>query len=287
MLGKSGSRGRSGEAMKLRLFPTLLLIAYPLYAAVMFAAQAQILFPAASSTHHPLSVQLPATGTLVEIPASFGRIRAFYQPARTRAKTAPAIVYTHGNFECMEESFALVHPLAEAGIGVLQLEFPGFCGADGEASFSAIAEAGNLAYDWLARRPEVDASRIVAMGYSVGGGAAGELTRHRPVRALILLSTYTSIVDMAHRYLLPGFLVRYPYDNLRRVREFAGPVFLEHGRRDPVIPFDMGEQLARSRPENEFAALDCGHDDCHFDRSLFASRIPAWLAATGLLVVAN
>jgi len=184
----------------------------------------------------------------------------------------------------MQDSFALVQPLLDAGVGVLQLEFPGFCGADGNPSFANIVEAEDLAYAWLAEQPDVDKTRIVAMGYSIGGGAASELTRHRAVRALVLLSTYTSIRDLAHRYVLPGFLVRYPFDNLRRVQEFAGPVFIEHGKRDSVIPYAMGRKLAESKPNGEFVALDCGHDDCHFDRSLFASRIPAWLRANGVLV---
>lgn len=270
--------------MKMRAFVFPLLILYPLYASVMFAKQEQILFPAASDEHYPMTASRPPAGTLVEIPATFGKLRAFYQPAHAGAGRSPAILYSHGNFECMQDSFGLVQPLVGAGIGVLQLEFPGFCGADGNPSFANIVEAESLAYDWLAEQADVDKTCIVAMGYSVGGGAAGELTRVRPVRALMLLSTYTPIVDMAHRYALPGFLVRYPFDNVRRVQEFAGPVFIEHGRRDSVIPFAMGQKLARSKPGSEFVALDCGHEDCHFDRSLFASRIPAWLRANGVLV---
>jgi pimeloyl-ACP methyl ester carboxylesterase len=266
--------------MKLRAFAFPLLILYPLYAGVMFSKQEQILFPASSDKHYPLSVPQPVNGRLVEIPASFGNVRAFYQPA---ASAGPAILYTHGNFECIQDSFSLVRPLVEAGVGVLQVEFPGFCGADADPSFNNIVEAENLAYDWLAKQPEVDKLRIVAMGYSIGGGAASELTRYRPVRALILLSTYSSLEDIAHRYLLPGFLVRYPFDNVARVHEYHGPVFFEHGKHDRVIPFFLGQKLAQSKPGSEFVALDCGHDTCHFDRTLFVERIPAWLARNGVL----
>jgi len=268
--------------MKLRALALPLLILYPLYAGIMFSKQEQILFPAASEKHYPLNVPQPENGRLVEIPASFGKVRAFYQPAVT-ASTGPVILYTHGNSECIRDSFSLVRPLVDAGIGVLQVEFPGFCGADADPSFKNIVEAEKLAYDWLAKQQEIDKSRIVAMGYSIGGGAASELTRHRSVRALILLSTYTSIEDMAHRYMLPGFLVRYPFDNVARVREYNGPVFFEHGKHDQVIPFASGQRLARSKPGSEFVALDCGHDTCHFDRTLFVERIPAWLTANGVL----
>lgn len=269
--------------MKHRAFVLPLLLLYPIYAGVMFGKQEKILFPGSSDKHYALQGEAPSSGQLVELPATFGKLRLFYQAASDSSDSRPAILYTHGNFECIQDSFALVRPLVDAGADVLQLEFPGFCGADGATTFANIVAAENLAYDWLVQQPGVDPARIVAMGYSIGGGGAGELTRNRPVRALVLLSTYTSIEDMAHRLFLPGVLVRYPFDNRTRVREFSGPVFLEHGRRDNVIPFAMGQELARTRPGSEFVALDCGHDDCHFDRALFASRLPLWLAANGVL----
>jgi pimeloyl-ACP methyl ester carboxylesterase len=255
-----------------------LLLLYPIYATVMYANQTAILFPAASDKHHPLAARLPDDGRLVEIPASFGKVRAVYLRAPKTQDRGAAIIYLHGNFECIEDSFAVLQPLVAAHIPLLQVEFPGFCGADGKPTFSAINEASDLSYDWLAKQPEVDPSKILVMGYSIGGGAAAELTAHRAARALILLSTYTSMQDMAHRYALPNFLVRYPYDTLARVREFKGPVFIEHGRVDKVIPFAMGAALAASNVSSEFVALDCGHDTCRFDRTVFSERLPAWLA---------
>ncbi|MDR2013861.1 MAG: alpha/beta hydrolase [Rhodanobacter sp.] len=274
--------------MKLRALLLPLLLLYPLYASVMFSQQDRILFPGASGQHYPLAAPWPATGQLVEIPASFGKVRLFYQPPRGASAPAPAVIYVHGNFECIQNSFATLQPLAQAGVGVLQLEYPGYCGADGEISFDPIVESANLAYDWLAARPDVDPQRIIAIGYSIGGGVASELAHHRPVRALVLLSTYTSIKDMTHRYGLPGFLLRYPFDNLTRLREYQGPVFIEHGRNDSVIPFAMGARLAHDKPGREFVALDCGHTDCHFENgALFKIRLPAWLAANGIAMLSE
>jgi uncharacterized protein len=271
------------EPMKLRVVVIPLLFLYPLYAGVMVTRQAQILFPASSTEHHALSVTTPTDGQLIDIPTSFGHVRAFYQPAVGHSGSRPAIVYSHGNFECIQESFALMRPLVNAGIDTLQLEFPGFCGADGTPSFANIVETETAGYDWLAKQTQVDPTRIIAMGYSIGGGAAGELVSRRPIRALLLLSTFTSMADMARRYALPAFLVHYPFDSRLRLQDFSGPIFIEHGRRDHVIPFEMGQALAASKAGTECVALDCGHDDCHFDSTLFKSRVPDWLAAKGIL----
>lgn len=269
--------------MKLRVFVLPIMLLYPLYASFMFAEQRAVLFPAASSEHYALRAPLPSNAELIEIPASFGKVRAVYLRAIAQSAHATAILYTHGNFECVENSFSALQPLPRAGLAVLQVEFPGFCGADGEPTFAAINETEIVAFDWLTRQAGIDPTQIVAMGYSMGGGAATQLTRQRDVRALVLISTYTSIEDIAHRYALPGFLVRYPFDNRAAVRTFPGPVLIEHGRRDRVIPFAMGQQLAAAAKNSEFVALDCGHDDCGLDHTLFAQRLPDWLVANHLL----
>jgi uncharacterized protein len=270
--------------VKMRAFVLPLVLLYPLYGGVMYAKQEAVLFPAASTDHHALQVALPANAELVELPAAFGKVRATFLRAKPDGTPQPAILYLHGNFERIEDSFNLLQPLVAAGVSVLQLEYPGYGGADGEPNHADLAEAADVAYDWLAFQRDVDAQRIVVMGYSIGGGIAAELTARRRVPGLVLLSTYTSMEAIAHRYLLPGFLVRYPYDTLASLRTYSGPVFIEHGRRDKVIPFAMGEALASTAgARGQFVPLDCGHDDCHFDRNLFNERLPAWLRAHQLL----
>lgn len=257
-----------------------LFVLYPLYAGIMWAKQASILFPAAGRVPHGAAIEVPPRARLVEVPVSFGHARAVYWPS-TSAQPAPAIWYAHGNFETVADSFALVQPLVARGYAVLQFEFPGYAGADGGADFGQVTEAAGRTWDWLAAQPGVDAGRMAAMGYSIGGGAAAALTRDRAVRALVLLSTYSSIEDMAHRYLLPGFLVRFPWDNVARVRAYTGPLFIEHGRGDAVIPYARGgRRLAAARPDARFVTLDCGHDDCAFDRRLFDGVLGEWLDET-------
>jgi len=259
------------------------LLVYLIYAVIMYVRQESTLFPAFSSNHHQIRALPPKGARLVELPASFGKVRAIYWAASGQAEAVPAVIYMHGNFEEVENSFEMIQPLVRTGVAVLQLEFPGFGGADGEPTYANLSEASVVAYDWLAGQIHIDSQRIVAMGYSVGGGVAAELTRLRPLNALILLSTFSSLEEMAHRYLLPAFLLRYPYDNYARVREFNGPVLIEHGTADAVIPFAMGQRLAAASKHVDFVALDCRHDDCDFQQALFAERLPRWLTEKGLL----
>ena len=261
----------------------VLLLTYLICGGIMYLRQQSILFPAASNDLYQFRSTLPKGSQLIEMRSSFGKVRAVYWPASKLISRAPAIIYMHGNFETVENSFDMIQPLVDAGIAVLQLEYPGFDGADGEPTYAALSESSVAAYDWLAGQSNIDSQRIVAMGYSIGGGVAGELTHLRSVRALILLSTFTSLEEMAHRHLLPGFLLQFPYDNLARVGEFAGPMFVAHGTDDNVIPFAMGKRLAAAAKHNNFIVLDCRHNDCDFGDALFTERIPEWLVRQGLL----
>lgn len=144
-----------------------LFVLYPLYAGVMRAKQAAILFPAAHRVPHGDPIEVPAPARLVEVPVSFGHARAVYWPSKARLP-APAIWYAHGNFETVADSFALVQPLLALGYAVLQFEFPGYSGSDGAPRFDQVSEAAERTWDWLAAQPGVDARPMVAMGYSIG-----------------------------------------------------------------------------------------------------------------------
>ena len=261
----------------------VLFLAYLGYGGLMYARQESILFPAASDDRHPLDIRLRESGKLIELPASFGKVRAIYWPVLGKQDSMPTVIYMHGNFERIEDSFEMIQPLLRADISVLQVEFPGFGGADGEPTYTNLTESGVVAYDWLVAHADADPKRVVAIGYSIGGGVAAELTRSRPICALILLSTFTSLEEMAHRYLLPGFLLRYPYDTLGRVSEFTCPVLVVHGIHDDVIPFAMGRRLAAISKHGDFIPLDCRHSDCNFEQNLFVERVPGWLRERGLL----
>jgi len=258
---------------------TIPVAVYALYAGVMYNRQLQFLFPGTTEQHHPFIAKLPEGDEEVEVPVSFGNARFVYLHARGTTKS-PAIVFAHGNFDRATDFVAGLTPLAESGFAVVSLEYPGYDGADGKPSFESLNETATAAYDWLARRPEIDATRIVGVGYSMGGGMIGELSKRRPLAALALLSTYSSIADMANRFALPSALVRIPFDNAARVAEFKGPIFIQHGRLDTVIPFRYGEKLvAASGNRATFLPMNCGHADCDFAKTIFRSTLGDWLRA--------
>ena len=181
------------------------------------------------------------------------------QPA-AGARPFPLIIYTHGNGELMDHWVAPFRAMTDAGVAVLLVEYPGYGRSGGRPSRDSITAAVIAAYDFASGRPDFDARRIVAYGRSLGGAAACELAAERPVAALILESTFTSMADLLPR-IVPRSLVLDPFDSLAVIAAGAPPALVLHGVRDRVIPFSHGETLARAAG-TEPIPLPCGHNDC-------------------------
>jgi pimeloyl-ACP methyl ester carboxylesterase len=232
------------------------------YLGLVFALQRAVLFPRPAPP--PRS---PAEGRPDVEVAWIGPDRAveawYLSPmGAAPAQPVPVLVFTHGNGELIDYWLDEFEIVRSWGLGVLLVEYPGYGRSGGSPSEASITATMAEAYDFLASRPEVDAGRIVAYGRSVGGGAACALVRERPVAALILESSFSSVRRLARRHGLFGPLVRDPFDNLAVVRDFEGPVLVIHGRSDRLIPPAHGEALAENAPSAEFVLFDCGHNDC-------------------------
>lgn len=251
---------------------------YAFYAWQMWRVQRGILYPGTVMAAKPL----PPGAARVALPASFGRVELAYLPAPAGAAEAGAVVYLHGNYEVIGTALRDVAPLNALGLHVAAVEFPGYGRTPGAPTLESLREASTLAYDWIARQPRVRRDAIVVMGRSIGGGPAALLAADRKPRALVLLSTFGNLEQFAHGRLLPAFLIRDRYDNAARVREFAGPVLVVHGKSDPIIPFANSGALAAAAGGVDVVALHCGHNDCPYFSGDTLARIRRFLTDTGV-----
>ncbi len=240
----------------------LLVLAFAGYAALLFLIQRTLVFPGSKrELSRPDRTPPPGVDQLW-LATSFGRVEAWLLAAES-SEPGPAVLFTHGNGELMDDWAGEMGPLPADGVTVLLVEYPGYGLSGGKPSRASIRETMQAAYDTLAARRTVDSERIVAWGRSLGGGAAGDLALDRPLAGLIFQSTFTSTGALAWEfYKAPPILVRDRWNNRRAVEGFDGPVLLMHGRTDEVVPFSHAETLARTRDELEVTEIPCGHNDC-------------------------
>ena len=272
-----------------------LLAGYVCYLALLFVQQRSVMFPGASMDWDGVGRALPTHAQAVSIPASFGHVQGVLLRARqptgrehpvpaapAPAVPAPAAIFFHGNAEFVDQNVPLLEPLTSAGMHVLLVEYPGYAGTDGRPSRATLDEAALKSYDWLAARRDVDATRIVIIGRSIGTGPAVALARQRPVSAVVLMAAFGSLDDFAHRMGAPALLLRDRYDNLT-LRDYNGPVLLFHGRNDDIIPYRNSEYLLKAAPNATLVPMECGHNDCPFFEPRFMERLRRFLAQSGVL----
>ena len=271
--------GQSQARVKSGLWFVVALAGPALVALGLRQVERAVLFPAPPV---PRESPMPGDGarhTWLDTPG--GRVEAFLLPGRiAEGRTRqPLVIYAHGNGELIDSWLGQFDPLRAQGLSVLLVEYPGYGRSSGSPSRSSIQQVFAAAYDWALTEPEVDPRRIVGYGRSLGGGAVCALGRVRPLAALVLESTFTSIRDVAtDAFGVPGFVVWNEFDNLEFVRGYESPVLVLHGEQDRSIPVAHARRIAATAPAAEIEILQCGHNDCPRPWA----RIVAFLAEHGI-----
>jgi len=272
--------------MKLKKFvvaaTAVAAVLYTVYLSVLFAMQGSFIYPGAQDRVDAAPPQGQDV-VLLKIDTSLGNVEAFFMPAPVGDRQQPVVIFGHGNGEVIDYWVSALHGFQQRGIGVLLVEYPGYGRSTGSPSERSIRAVLDAAYDRIAADPRVDRARILGFGQSLGGGAICLLARDRPLRALILQSTFTSLDGLAVRYWAPPFLLRDHYDNLSSVRNFRGPMLVIHGRNDEVVPWQQGRTLAAASLHSTFKLYDCGHVCWDPERLPFWQDATPFLQAAGIL----
>jgi uncharacterized protein len=184
---------------------------------------------------------LPATGILVG----------------AGPRTVARVLYFHGNAESALQNLPLAEELARGGIETFLAEYRGYAGLRGRPSEAGLTRDGEAALAAF-RGGRADAVPLVFVGRSLGSGVAVEVASHRPPRLLILVSPYTSLVDLGRSLVGPlaPLLVPDRFDNLSKIAGLDCPIVIVHGTRDEVVPFEMGRRLAAAGRNVRFIPLE-------------------------------
>ena len=233
----------------------LLLGSLSILLAVLYVFQNRFIYP---SPKLPVLETLPNFITRMDFTESYGYLAL----PQTGIEKAPLLIFTHGNGEIIDIWVDQLQPLLDAGIAVLLVEFPGYGNARGKTSMGSIHRTVLEAYDQAAALPEIDSTKIVAYGRSIGGGAACLLSQHRKLAAVALESTFSSLQQLILDLKYPSFLLRDRYENENIVKQLDIPVFVFHGTEDQLINFRHGEALAAAAKDSTFVTDTCGHSDC-------------------------
>jgi uncharacterized protein len=205
----------------------------------------------------------PAPGVdVVDYTAADGnQLRGAWVRSRGGA-AAPVLLWFHGNAESAGTSVQFARALAESGCDVFLAEYRGFGGQPGRPSETGLHSdaQGALA---VVSATGVTLDRLVLGGRSLGTGVAVELACHVPVRGVVLVSPYTSIVDLGRRMVGPlaPIMVCDEFASIDKVGKIDAPVVVVHGTLDETIPFEHGQAIAAAARQGTLVPVEgAGHN---------------------------
>ncbi|XP_077240990.1 alpha/beta hydrolase domain-containing protein WAV2-like [Tasmannia lanceolata] len=144
---------------------------------------------------------------------------------------------------------------------VFMLSYRGYGASDGFPSQNGITRDAQAALDHLIQRTDIDTSRIVVFGRSLGGAVGSVLAKNNPdkVSALILENTFTSVLDMAGVVLpflkwfigrnvakaprILNCLVRSPWSTIDVIDQIKLPILFLSGLQDEMVPSSHMQML--------------------------------------------
>lgn len=237
------------------------VVGYIAWCIILYLYQDRLLFPA-EAVSAPRTT--PKDAEIISVHAKDGgRCVSWFIPAESgeRAKAAPVVIYFHGNAELIDDQESVVAGYRRLGVSVFLPEYPGYGRSAGKPSQKSIGEVACGFFDALVQRPDVDRSRIVFHGRSIGGGVAADLATRRKPAALILESTFSSVARMALSYGAPPFLVKSPFRTDLAIARMDIPMLIFHGTQDNIIPVAHGRRLRDAAPKATYVEYNSGHND--------------------------
>lgn len=199
---------------------------------------------------------------------------------RKSGKNLPTIVHFHGNGGNMASRAEFYRSLAEAGFGVLAIDYRGYGKSEGKPSEQGLYQDARAALDYASSKLSLPAEAVIVYGESLGTGVATQMASERRIAGLVLQSPYTSLADAAslqYPWLPVKALISDRFESLSKITSIHAPLLIFHGERDGIVPVTQGRTLFDRAPQPKSAVFypETGHMDFN-TASLIAEMKKFW-----------
>lgn len=176
------------------------------------------------------------------------------------------ILVFNGNAGNREHRGPLAAALHRHGFQVLLFDYRGYGGNPGTPTERGLIADSRAARAYLAGRTDVDASRIVYFGESLGTAVAIDLAVDHPPLAVVLRSPFTSLVDVGryhYRFLPVRLLLRDRFASINQINRIRAPLLVIAGDQDRIVPLENTRRLydAAGAPKTLLVVADADHND--------------------------
>lgn len=179
------------------------------------------------------------------------------------ARGRPVVLYFSGNAGNRAWRIEEFELFTQLGCDVFVFDYRGYGDNPGSPSESHLAADARAAWRYATQTRRIEPRRLILCGESLGGGVAVRLAAEQcaagaPPGGLVLRATFSSLSDAA-AYHYPWLPVRWllvdRYPSVERMPQVSCPILHVHGRRDSIIPIELGRRLFDAAPPQSAAGI--------------------------------
>lgn len=207
------------------------------------------------------------------------RLAGWWVPAE---RARGAVLIFHGNAGNISHRLDYLSMFHRLGYSTLIVDYRGYGESSGSPSEEGTYRDAEAAWRWLTETRGLAARDIVLFGESLGGAVAAWLAARTAPRALVLVSTFTSVPELGaqvYPFLPVRWMSRFRYDTRAALEAVEAPVLVAHSREDDIVPFAHGRELYEAvRGPKAFLELHGGHNESFvFARQEWVAQLAAFL----------
>ena len=164
------------------------------------------------------------------------------------------ILFFHGNAGSLENRIYKLNHFENFDLNFLIIAWRGFSGNSGKPNERGLYDDAKSAVNWLESKGIKEES-IILFGESLGTAVAIEIAQNKNFAGIVLESPFTSMVEMGKKYysFFPvSLLLKDRYESIKKIKNIQIPVLVMHGKKDSIVPFEMGEKIYNSANSPKF-----------------------------------
>jgi alpha-beta hydrolase superfamily lysophospholipase len=166
-------------------------------------------------------------------------------------KSAPVILFFHGNGEIVSDYDDLGPIYVRMGINFFPVDYRGYGWSTGSPTVTGMMRDCHVIFDHVKQRLKQGgySGPVIAMGRSLGSASALELAAHHEdeIDGLVIESGFANIIPLLRLVGVDidrlGISEKDDLRNIDKIRGFHKPVLVIHAEYDHIIPFSDGQAL--------------------------------------------